>query len=452
MRWFLVVLLFTFSEARGQNSMIDSLKKELQTAKHDTDKAVLLYKLSYYYQNYKPDTALKLAQAAYEISKDENFMRGQNSSLGMIASAYKKMRNFPRALETYVEQLKLLEKKKDADEELAGAYLSIALVHSGNEDYSRALFYAYRADSIARKFKLSDLYLYTSLDIGDIYTKSGQLDSGLYYTTLTYRASLQNKNDQITGTALNNMGNINLKAGRLNEALIDFRNSIPYLFSMQDYNTLSECYLGLAQAFDELGKKDSAFHYANRSYQLAADNQFIQHSIQSSQFLYILYKNERRIDSAFAYQETYMALKDSFDNAEKIKELQVLTMNEQFRQDEIAREKKKESKERSFKLEFLLIGMLIPVFFFLSAYISRKKVNKRVIELSGIFSLIFLFEYITLLIHPYVKEKASHSPIYEILFFVAIAAILSPTHHKVEYWLISKLTRRHHQRNMALHS
>jgi hypothetical protein len=140
-----------------------------------------------------------------------------------------------------------------------------------------------------------------------------------------------------------------------------------------------------------------------------------------------------------------MAIKDSFDNSEKIRELQVLTFNEQKRQAALVVEKKTQLKERKLKLELLLIGMLIPVFFFVSAYISRKKVHTRVIELSGIFSLIFLFEYITLLLHPVVSEKASHSPVIEILMFVAIAAILSPTHHKVEYWLISKLTGKHHK-------
>jgi len=445
-----LILLFNHY-SYSQNTIIDSIRIEVQKAKHDTDKAIQLYRLSYYYQNYKPDSALQLAQKAYELSKEKNFLRGLNGSLGMIALAYKKMGNFPRALETYLEQLKILEKKNDT-EELAGAYLSIALVHSGNKDYSRALVYARKADSIARANHLNNLYLYTTLDLGDIYSKDNQLDSALYYTILSYQASLESHAGSITGTALNNMGNIYLKSGKIEKAIESFRSSIPFLEEVDDQNTLSECFLGLSQSFDKLEKTDSALYYARRSFAISSEHQFIEHAIHGSQLLTALYKKQHRIDSAFAYQEKYISMKDSFSNSEKIRELQVLTMNEQFRQDEIAREKLRESKQRLFKLEFLLIGMLIPVFFFLSAYISRKKVHKRVIELSGIFSLIFLFEYITLLIHPYVKEKANHSPVYEIIFFVAIAAILSPTHHKVEYWLISKLTRKHHQKSMPLHS
>lgn len=56
-----------------------------------------------------------------------------------------------------------------------------------------------------------------------------------------------------------------------------------------------------------------------------------------------------------------------------------------------------------------------------------------------------LFEYLTLLLHPYVAEITHHTPVYELIIFVCIAALLIPTHHRIEHWLIEKLTcRRHH--------
>jgi tetratricopeptide (TPR) repeat protein len=438
----LLLVIATYSIA--QTPVIDSLKIELQKAKHDTVRAIQLYRLSYYYQNYKPDTALLLAEQSYDISKQSGFAKGLNASLGQKAAAYNKMGNSAKALETFLEQLKVLEKKNDA-ENIAAVYLDIAFVYSGKKDIPHALFYAYKADSIARMFPLSDLLLYTSLDIGDMYSKDNQLDSALLYTEKSYRASLQSHNDIITGTALNNLGNIFFKSGKYSDAIYYYKSSLPILQSVQDDNTLSECYLGLAQAYEKQDLNDSSLYFASRSYKLASGNQFIQHALHSSLFLSGLFKKIKNIDSAFAYQETYMQMKDSFDNSEKIRELQVMTFNEQTRQTELAVERRSRQKERKLKLELLLIGMMIPVFFFVSAYISRKKVHLKVIELSGIFSLIFLFEYITLLLHPVISEKASHSPVAEILLFVVIAAVLSPTHHKVEYWLISKLTGKHHR-------
>ena len=84
---------------RGQGTMIEKYKDSLTREKTDTGKAIYLYKLSYYYQNYKPDSALLLAQESYELSKKTDFTRGKNSSLGQMAKALNRMGNYDKALE-----------------------------------------------------------------------------------------------------------------------------------------------------------------------------------------------------------------------------------------------------------------------------------------------------------------------------------------------------------------
>jgi len=63
----------------------------------------------------------------------------------------------------------------------------------------------------------------------------------------------------------------------------------------------------------------------------------------------------------------------------------------------------------------------------------------RVVKILGILSLLFLFEYLTLLLHPFVTQMTNHKPIYELLVYVSIAGILIPIHHRIEHWLIEKL-------------
>lgn len=65
----------------------------------------------------------------------------------------------------------------------------------------------------------------------------------------------------------------------------------------------------------------------------------------------------------------------------------------------------------------------------------------KLIKVLGVLSLLILFEFLTLLLHPYVKELTHHTPVYEMLIFVSIAAIIIPTHHRVEQWLINWLTK-----------
>jgi hypothetical protein len=73
--------------------------------------------------------------------------------------------------------------------------------------------------------------------------------------------------------------------------------------------------------------------------------------------------------------------------------------------------------------------------------LSQIKIHTRIIKVLGVLSLLILFEYLTLLLHPYVLEFTGHTPVYEILIFVAIAAVLIPAHHRIEHWLVDRLTR-----------
>jgi len=67
----------------------------------------------------------------------------------------------------------------------------------------------------------------------------------------------------------------------------------------------------------------------------------------------------------------------------------------------------------------------------------------RIVKILGVVSLLFLFEYLTLLIHPLVQRISYHTPVYELIVFVSIAAIIIPIHHRIEHWLVDKLV--HHE-------
>ena len=63
----------------------------------------------------------------------------------------------------------------------------------------------------------------------------------------------------------------------------------------------------------------------------------------------------------------------------------------------------------------------------------------------GVLSLLLLFEFLTLLLHPLIADFTHHIPILELLIFVIIAALLVPGHHKLQHVLISKLTMKHEE-------
>ena len=424
----------------SQKQVLDSLYKDLAAQKTDTGRVSILYDLSYSYHKSKPDSALILAQQAYKLAKKSKFLKGESWALNGLANAFHSLHNYPRAIEYFIEELKIHE-KRGKPKNMANTYISMALVYSSEEEYSKALAYAFKAEDIAKKNRFADLILYSKLNIGDIYEKSNQLSPAMLYTHSAYELSLLQKNDLITGTSLNNLGNIYFKRKDYANALNYYKKSVPILENVSDLNTLAECNLGLARVYKAQGKQDSAIYFAKNVYDLAIKNEFFARAVDAGTFLSKLYKEDNKIDSAFAYQELTVNLSDSIDSKERAKEVQSITIAEEFRQKEIEEAKIKEAEDRKQKLQLLAIGIFIPILFFVSIFLSRRKVPKRVIEFSGVVSLLMLFEYLTLFIHPFVAEKSHHSPIIEIIVFVIIASLLTPTHHRVEHWLINKLTK-----------
>lgn len=92
------------------------------------------------------------------------------------------MENYPKALENYLQQLKI-EEIRNIPWNIASSYLNLAIVYINVKDYDNALFYAKICDSIVNANNYDDLSIYSLLDLGDIYEKKNNLDSALYYVS-----------------------------------------------------------------------------------------------------------------------------------------------------------------------------------------------------------------------------------------------------------------------------
>jgi len=359
----------------SQNIAVDSLNDLLKNEKTDTGRIILLYEISQAYQNTQPDSALLLAQDAYFQSKKKKFIKGESWALNQMATAFNRIGNFPKALEYYIEQLKI-EEKRGYNDNIASNYLDIALVYNNSKDYDMAIVYAKKADSVINENKFEELSLYSLLDIGDIYEKKNMLDSALAYTEKCYAKSTAANNTLISGTALANLGNINLKSGNDGEAFKNYKAALPLLSSVNDYNTYAEGLLGLAKIFEHRQQNDSAISYGKESFDIAYNNQFLLKALDASIFLSQLYKKKKNADSAFVYQEIMLAIRDSVDSREKIKQFQNIGFSEQLRLRELEEDR---IQTRNMITTYVLIAGIIAsaviVFLLYRNNRDRKKTN-----------------------------------------------------------------------------
>jgi tetratricopeptide (TPR) repeat protein len=423
----------------AQKQKADSLLNLLSIEKTDTGKVKLMWQVAGIMNVYDPDFALLYAQRGLVLATELKYAEGQSKSLGALAIICSIMGNYTKALEYNLRKLKL-EEKGNNPLNLAYALINIGIVYRHQEEYREALKYYYRSDSVIRQNNLEQAKYYLYMNLGDVYDRLNNNDSAFSYFNKSLIISSNLKDDDFIGNSMTGLGHTYFKQGNAPFSLMYYRSAIIHLQAANDDDVLCEAALGLAAVYQQLlHKNDSAIYYASLSLQISEKDGFLNKQLDAANFLSSHYKTVQNIDSSYVYLSKVQQLNDSINSKQKIRELQMMSSDENFRQLEIEENKKVALKERKQQLQLLFIGFFIPGFFLLTLLLSRIKIHSRVIKILGILSLLILFEYLTLLLHPTVAALTNHTPVFEMFIFVAIATILIPGHHRVENWLIEKL-------------
>ena len=437
-----VLLLFSHLVILSQTRDIDSLHRVYKTHFADSNKAQTLYRLGQEYVVFKPDTALLLAQQAYKLATKIKDEKSQSRALNVIATVYNKTANYPKALNFYIKVLKIEENKKDP-EFLASTLLNIATVYHSQGDDKKAITFTLRADSLINAKNIDWLKVYSLMNLGFLYEKVNKIPASLDYTQKAFALAVKSDDNYMKGVTLCNLGNANSKKNNTTLAIKNYTDAIYFSNLATDEDCLAEIYLGLDKQYSKLNNKDSAEYFAVKSYEISKKDGFLNRKLDASIFLNQFYNENNDTKNAYNYQAQVLLLKDSIFSNDRVANAQIISMEEDLRQKELAEKKVEEEKERKSKLQLLGIGLSLPILFFITLYLYKKKIKPKYIEILGLVSLLLSFEYIMLLIHPLVVKITNHVPLYQLLIFAIIAAVISPTHHKIESWLLEKIGRKH---------
>ena len=424
----------------GQNYDKKAILAELSKTQPIKKEITLLWSLAGEMQSYDTDSALILGYRSMRMARNINYEEGLSKSLGIVANVYSRMGNYPKAMELYLEKLKLEESGKNP-RNLASVLLNIGIVYSFQQDYSEALGYYKKADNIISANKIKEMVHYVNINLGDIYEKLKKIDSAQYYYNLTYQNAIQTQNIHNEALAYIGLGNVYSKIGQEYLAIQNYNKAIPILNQEKNFELLSETYLGLAKVHNLFGNEKEEILNAGLALQAANEVNSIEKANEAGIFVTQYYKRMNMPDSAFKYLEMSTALNDSINNRKKIQNLQLLTINEKLRQEEITNSKILAEKQRVKQLQVILITVFIPSLFLITLLLRKRKVKHSVVKILGVVSLMFTFEFITLLTHPIVAKVTNYNLILEIIIFVILGFILVPAHHRLEHWLINHLIK-----------
>jgi len=197
-------------------------------------------------------------------------------------------------------------------------------------------------------------------------------DSALYYQRKGYELfSDRLARPHLKSFILTHMGNIYAETGKNDSALKFYHASILNSRLLNDKLNMAMAQNKVANLYESIHQYDSAFYYAQKALSNARSMPSKLFVLHASDLLARLYKESRNPDSAFYYLNVATAMRDSLYGPEKFRQLQLLMLEEQQKQETIRRQQ--EDFRNKIKYTALLSGLGI---FLLLAFILYRN-NKQ---------------------------------------------------------------------------
>ncbi|MBI9060239.1 MAG: tetratricopeptide repeat-containing sensor histidine kinase [Labilibaculum sp.] len=355
-------------------------------------KAVLLNKVGYHnweLGNYQKSIAYyKDALLIFRELNDTTLIAKVANNL---AVTYWGLGNYNDALQLYQEALKIRKSEKD----YRGASVTTNNIGDVYQEwglFDEALKYHREALVSADIIDNSSAIAYSYSKIGKCYEGKNEIKKALNYFQLGYKKVLKGEKHRYSvALFLAQIGNAYSKIGELDSALTYYKKSLYYAKETKNNNRIVIAEHSLGKIYMKLNKKDIAKNHLTSSLKNALKNGYID-LIKENQFALSKIEEEGgNISKAFEYFKSASAIKDSTFNKEKIKKFTNLqikyNLEQKTQENELLRKNNEIQKitiERQNDARVIIIVVAVFVLMFLvvitKSRASLKKSKKDLME------------------------------------------------------------------------
>jgi hypothetical protein len=203
---------------------------------------------------------------------------------------------------------------------------------------------------------------------------------------------------------------------------------------------MSYAYNDFSQSFIATGEFDSARVYARNAVHFSLSGNHRDQALRAYEYLLGSFEKTNKQDSINKYFRLAMTTKDTLYSIEKTRNIQSMGYQEQIRQMEVETEKAKNAEERKDYIQYAAIAIALILFLSFFFLLSKSVIiHEKWISYIGVLGVLFVFEFIDLIIHPYVIMITHHSPVFMLLILVGVASVLIPIHHRIEKFIREKV-------------
>ena len=447
----IIILLYFFvsmQTAFAQSQDIDAMLQKIAVEKDDNMRIDIIYRSLVQIGESNPLLGLKYAQVLLEYSQKNKDKIGEAYAMSYMGKMYGVSGNIEKGLEYALEGKEIAE-QTDNEKLLALSTSILGLIYINLSDFPKAISFYTASVQSAEKANYKEAQIWGFQHLSEIYLAMNQVDSALMYAQKDYELSQRIKYIDFMSYTLINLGVIQAKLGNSAIAAGYIDMAIQEGFRTKSPKQLNFAYTSKAQYFSGVNRTDSAVVYSKKAIAIVQNTPFSNYSLKPAKLLLDIYKSNDS-DSALKYSEIYRIANDSLFNAKVMQQTQLMTFENEVRQQELTQEKVKLEEQRKQNIQYALIALGIITFIILFLLLSRSFItNTKLIQFFGVVALLLVFEFLNLLLHPFLERVTHHSPVLMLLALVCIAALLVPLHHKLERWATNKLVEKNKQVRLA---
>ena len=457
MKKILISLLFISITgiSNAQTKFADSLKTVLTNKTNPLERFNLLTKIlenQIFFRGGNIDSAdcIRLLQLAQQL-KNDSLLAASYNWIGSYFSFTKG--DNATALEYYFKALRFAEKANDK-RRISSLDFDISLAYYALQNNKAAVQYVRKGgdDLPDKSHPLYDfMLLQYQRGMATWYLMIKQPDSALYFAQAFYETSRKINSiaqrfnalaaiaDAYTQSGENELADVYIKKViAMNDSVkmipIKLRFSNYYIPALLSKANIPEAMVQAKQLLT-LGESNN-----NNNVKLAAAG-----------FMRQVFDSLHNKDSAYYYARLEATINAQIFSQNNINKIQALAFNEQIRLIEEEAKKTEEEQRRKQNIQYALLALGIITFIIIFLLLSRRHItNTKLIQFLGVVALLLVFEFLNLLLHPFLERITHHSPVLMLLALVCIAALLVPLHHKLEKWATHKLVEKNKQVRLAV--
>lgn len=480
----------------------DSLAALIQIDKQDTTKVRHLLELGWEIMYQYPDSSILLGEQSVDLAKKisqsgsyqqvdikQAIQRDLSKGYVQLGVYYYIKGDYSRSLDFHFKGLELRQAQNDTAA-IASSYNNIGLVYRFQGDYVKALEYYMKALSLNLEIGNNHRIANNLNNIGLIYFDQKNYQKALEYYQKALAINKKLENYVILATNYNNIGSvyyaenkyeiarkyyqnalsINMEQGVLHEAANNLLNIGVVYYDENNLEMAIEYYNKALALNEEIGNKhgiavnltniaevylkqkdyNNALKYANDAMNIAEEIGALELIKENAQHLSSIYTNTGKYQLALEYTLKYTSAKDSLFNDEKSKDIGRLEMKHEIELKERERKLKEEEEQRIAALErrrkitiqysgmfigLLGIGLIV-------IFIGFIKVPPPLARGITFFVVLLLFEFILVLLDPYVDTISHSEPVYKLFINAGLALCIFPINAIMERGIQKRLVKK----------